>query len=195
VIKKGASENNLRHFLEAYTQVGPFSTTLNRHLAANILFYFEPTLHDNVDYQLLKCLVDFVALCIYREELNGYLFHGTVYRGVVMCEEDLYKYVVGSRIMNTSFLSTSKDKRVAEVFSGQQEQKFAVLCTFIIYNNNNRRTALHIGYISKITAEREVIILPFSSFYVKSVTRPSDGSGPIEITLVEDDLNTLEHTD
>jgi hypothetical protein len=196
LFKKGVGMNDVRNFVKAYTQTGPFSATLNRHLAANILFYFEPTLHDNVDYQLVKYLIDLVALCIYRQELNNYLFRGTVYRGVVMFEEDLYKYVVGSRIMNTSFLSTSKDRQVADVFSGQNEQKFAVLCTFIIYNNSNRRTALDIETLSKIPAEREVLILPFSSFYVKSVTRPpSDESGPIEMTLVEDDMNTSEHID
>jgi hypothetical protein len=195
LFKEGAHLNNIHRFIEGYTHTSQFSRTLNRHLATNVLHYFDSTLHDDVDYQLIKCLIDFVALCIYCQELSRYVFTGTVYRGVVMSEEDLDGYVVGSRIMNTSFLSTSKDKEVAEVFSGKNQQKFAVLCTFVIYNSSNRRTALDIESISFIPHEREVLILPFSGFSVKSVTRPSDRSRPIEMKLVEDDRNALEGID
>jgi hypothetical protein len=195
LFKEGAHLNNIDSFIRGYTHTSQFSRTLNRHLATNVLHYFDSTLHHDVDYQLVKCLIDFVALCIYRQELSRYLFTGTVYRGVVMSEEDLDGYVVGSRIMNTSFLSTSKDKEVAEVFSGKNQQKFAVLCTFVVNNSSNRRTALDIESISFIPHEREVLILPFSAFSVKSVTRPTDRSGPIEMKLVEDDQDITENMD
>jgi hypothetical protein len=68
-------------------------------------------------------MIDFVALCIFRQELQQYSFIGTVHRSAIMSEEDLLKYVVGSRIMNTSFLSTSKDKEVAGFYSGQNQQQ------------------------------------------------------------------------
>ncbi len=195
LFKTGATENNVRNFIKAYTQSGLFSITLNHQLAANVLFYFESTLDDAVDYQLVKCLIDFVALCIYRQELQSYSFVGTVYRGIVMSEEDLVKYVVGSRIMNTSFLSTSKDKQVAEFFSGKGQQKFAIICTYVIHNKNNRRTALDISTLSCFPHEREVLILPFSAFHVESVTRSSDYSKPIEMTFVEDEYDILQNID
>lgn len=88
-MQKGAIENNIRHFLQAYTTHGPFYTTLNRHLAANVLIYFELILNDTVDYQLVKCLIDFVAPFIYREELRRYLFAGTVFRGMMVTAVDL----------------------------------------------------------------------------------------------------------
>ncbi|CAF3832338.1 unnamed protein product [Rotaria sp. Silwood1] len=195
LFERGAHENDMYHFIRAYTRSNSFNTTLNYHLAANVLFYFEFILYDTIDYQLVKCLIDFVALFIYRQELCEYIFNGTVYREVVMTEKDLFKHVVGSRIMNTSFLSTSKDKQVAEFFSEQKQHKFAVLGTYVIHNKNNRRTALDISDISCFPHEREVLILPFSAFYVKRVKRPANDSEPIEMILVEDDSNTLENID
>jgi hypothetical protein len=148
LFQKGANENDMHSCIRAYTLNGSFSETINRDLAANVLFYFGSTLYDTVDYQLVKCLIDFVALCIYRQELQPYLYSGTTYRGVVISETDLLKYVVGSRIINTTFLSTSKDKQVAEFFSGENQQKIAVIYTYMVCNKNNRRTALDISSIS-----------------------------------------------
>jgi hypothetical protein len=110
-----------------------------------------------------------------------------------MSEEDLVKYVVGSRIMNNTFLSASKDKQVAEFFSGKGQQELAVIFNYVIHNKNNRRTALDISTLSFFPHEREVLILPFSTFYVISVTRSSDHSKPIEITLVEDDYDIVQN--
>ncbi len=195
LFEKGAMENDIHAFIRAYTVTKSFTETLNRHLAANILFYFESRLYDNVDYQLIKCLIDFVALLIYRRELSQYLFTGPVYRGMIMSEDDLIKYIVGSRIMNTSFLSTTKDREVAEAFSRQNQQEFAVLCTYEILNKNNRRTALKIADISNFPGEQEVLILPFSPFCVKSIKQPRDNSQPIEIMLVEYDHDLSENID
>ena len=192
LFQEGATGNDIRHFVQAYTTNGPFYTTLNRHLAANVLFYFDSTLYDTVDYQLVKCLIDFVALFIYREELRRYLFAGTVFRGMMVTAADLDKYVVGSRLMNTTFLSTSSDRSVAEMFFGENKEDLAVLCTFIVRKNNGRRTAISIKEMSNFLVENEVLLMPFSPFYVRSV-RPSVGSaGPIEITLVEDDCDNVE---
>jgi len=140
--EKGVNENDIHNFLRAYTHIATFSTTFNRHLASYILFYFGSTLDDTIDYQLIKCLIDFVALLIYLQELQPYLFSGIVYRGVLITESDLLKYVLGSRIMNITCLSTSKDKQLAEFFSGKGQQEFSV-----IYNRNNRRAAIDISSI------------------------------------------------
>jgi hypothetical protein len=195
LFKTAAHKNDIIKFVKGYTKYGEFSTTLNHHLADNVLFYFEPILYDIVDYQLLKSLIDFVTLCLYRQELQPYQFKGIVHRGALMSEEDLLRYVVGSRIMNTTFLSTSKDKQVVEFYSGQNQRIFAVICTYVIYNKNNRRTALDISTISHFVHEQEVLILPFSAFYVKSVTRSPDHSNLIEMMLIEDDYDILEDID
>jgi hypothetical protein len=193
LFEKGVIENDVHPFIQAYTHPGSFSTTLNRHLAANILYYFNSTLQVGVDYQLVKYLIDFVALCIYRQELHSYLFSGIVYRGIFLTEESLSKYPIGTRIINTTFLSTSKDKSVINVLSEDHQREFGVLCRYIIHNKNHRRTALDIGSISCFPDEREVLILPFSAFHVKSVKRSENNSRLIEMVLVEDDTDVEEN--
>lgn len=96
--------------------------------------------------------------------------------------------------MNTSFLSTSKDRQVAEFFV-READKVSVLCIYEIHNKNKRRTALDISRISNFNSEREVLILPLSAFRVKSVTCLSNNPKSIEITLVEDNTETLEILD
>jgi hypothetical protein len=90
LFEKGTNENDMHGFIRAYTQTNGFSTSLNRDLAAYVLFYFESKLYDTVDYQLINCLIDFVTLCIYREELQPCVFTDIVYRGMVMFEKDLF---------------------------------------------------------------------------------------------------------
>jgi hypothetical protein len=111
---------------------------------------------------------------------------------MIISEKDLSKYVVGCRFMNVSFLSASKNKEVAEVFCGQnQAAGFSVLCTYVIYNKNKRRTALDIELMSWFPSEEEVLILPFSPFYVFDVIRSSDRPERIEIRFIEDETDTL----
>jgi hypothetical protein len=57
--------------------------------------------------------------------------------------------------MNTSLLSTSKDKEVVEFFSELNQQEFVVLYIYVIHNKNNRQTALDIGSISHFPVEKE----------------------------------------
>ena len=45
-------------------------------------------------------------------------FIGLVYRGMLISQTHLDKYIVGSRILNTAFLSTSTDRSIAEIFAG-----------------------------------------------------------------------------
>jgi hypothetical protein len=195
LFEKGVNRNDMCEFIRGYTYTDSFSTIFSHHLAVNIFFYFGPRLHGNVDYQLVKCLIDFVALCVYRQEFRPLVISGTVYRGMVMSEADILKLVVGSQIMNTTFLSTSKDKDNVEFPREQNQQEFNVLCTYVINNNNNRRTALDIAYLSSFPGEREVLILPLSAFYVKSITRSLDKPKLIEIVFVEEDFDIFMSMD
>jgi hypothetical protein len=112
-----------------------------------------------------------------------------------MLEEDFLKVSVGSRILNTAFLSTSKDKTTVDLLSGQSQEKDIALCTYIVKNENYRRTALDIGHLSCFPDEREVLILPFTVFRVENITVPPDRSQPIEIKLIEEDFNIFMSTD
>lgn len=166
-IGKGMNENNVEHFIQAYTTSSGFSTILNQHLASHVLKYFDSKLYEEVDYRMIRCLIDFIALIMYRKEFSSHKYCGTVYRGVEMTKSDLDKYIVGCRIMNTTFLSTSKNKEVAEMFSGENQAECAVLCKLQVRNHGGRRTALNIQHLSKMEDEEEVLILPFTAFRVE----------------------------
>ena len=76
------------------------------------------------------------------------------------------KYKTGEKIMNRSFLSTSKDRRVAENFLNNRVivDKIAVLCIYMI---KDKRAALDIHSISQFPDEQEVLIVPWMAFVVK----------------------------
>ena len=187
--------NDVQHLARAYTSSSTsFSNILNQQLASNILSYFERTLILDVDYRLVKCLIDFVALFIYRSEFEEYIYRsGTVYRGLVLTEQDLYQYVVGSHIINTTFLSTSRERQVAVVFAGEDHQLLSVLCIYVIEHRYQKRIALDISRLSNIPDEKEIILLPLSAFRVSKVLRSNDAAhgrqGMVEILLIEDEEN------
>ena len=92
---------------------------------------------------------------------------------------DLDKYVVGSRIFNTTFLSTSTSEEVAEIFSGfhfchsstlSDASQIHALCS---YNIRNDVTAFNIQQLSLFQDENEVLIFPFSGFRINGVQKIS----------------------
>jgi hypothetical protein len=186
---QAVENNDARYLIDIYTGTTGFSRVLNEHLAIYGLQFFDRNLQQNVNYQLVRCIMDFVALLYFRPEFDGYIFKGEVYRGMCFSNEgELYKYIVGSKVMNTTFLSTSKTKNIAELFSPttkQQEKdtnELSVFCTYVIVND---RTALNIQKLSVFPAEQEVIIMPFSAFCVEKVTRNNQQRSNVEITLIE----------
>ena len=83
-------------------------------------------------------------------------------------KEDLRCYTINNYILNRSFVSTSKDRTVATMFSGfEQNQNSTQISVLFKYNIQSDRTGLDIECISSIEDEKEVIILPFSVFQVK----------------------------
>jgi hypothetical protein len=89
-----------------------------------------------------------------------------------MTENDLKHYNIGDHISNRSFLSTSKNRSVAQIFADNRQQisndqnlrKISVLLKYTIKQN---QTAIDIELISTIQDEKEVLILPFSVFQIK----------------------------
>ncbi|UJR36712.1 hypothetical protein I4U23_029429 [Adineta vaga] len=117
-LSQAVEDNDARYLIRIYTSSTSFSRVLNEHLATYGLHYFDETLQENVDYRLVKCVVDFITMLYSRPEFNDYEFKGVVYRGMGFEEEsELYKYVVGAQIMNSTFLSASRDKAVAQLYS------------------------------------------------------------------------------
>ncbi|CAF0904638.1 unnamed protein product [Adineta steineri] len=183
------------YIIKAYTSGTGFHKYYNEFIAQHAIDFFDPFSIDiHIDYSLVKCLMTATAIIMCSKRFYKYRYCGQTYRGMTITEKDLYKYVVKSKIMNKSFLSTSKSKEIAEVFSGCiqehlsiQATDIAAFCTYIIKNSE---TALDLEKISEFgEAESEVLILPFSIFEVKSVQRLSTNKVHIELEEVSDEFS------
>jgi hypothetical protein len=103
-------------------------------------------------------------------------YKGKVYRGMCITYDDLKQYSVGGKVMSKAFMSTTKDRSVAEDFATKGASnrtkkhgelvKLSVFCTYEIINN---RTGLSIESISEYNHEKEVLIGPYSAFTIKAI--------------------------
>ncbi|CAF3406317.1 unnamed protein product, partial [Rotaria sp. Silwood2] len=111
---------------------------------------------------------------------------------MILNQQDLSIYNVGKRLLNKSFLSTSIDHQVAEVFAGAGESQFMrrnlnhdliqyiTICTYKIKNPD---TALKIGSISEVLIEQEVLIMPLCAFQIKSIKQHLDDDSNIHVEI------------
>jgi hypothetical protein len=182
-------------FIRAYTSPMRFYEIINRHLAKYALAYFDSSFDTTVPYSFVHCLLSIIAMIIHKIR-PGASFIEEVYRGMLMTREDLYKYVVGSQVLNTAFLSTSKTRLVAEIFAGINEYQTSpthdprqvnVLCSYKIRNS---KTAYDIEQLSNIGAESEVLIFPFSAFRVARVEQTSPNIVKIDLDECDEQLCT-----
>ncbi len=96
----------------------------------------------------------------------------------------------GATILTTIFLSTSKNRAVAEAWCDQNDNnKKSVFCTYNI-NNAQRCSALDIQTLSYNPDEEEVLILRYVPFTITSMK--TDANGRINISLEEYSKEVLE---
>jgi hypothetical protein len=133
----------------------------------------------------------FAAILINHPYFQPYYHTGTTYRGMNITPDELAQYKVDSIVLTRSFLSTSKNEIVAEMFKDatgpltvNADGKQPVRC---VYKVINPRSSLDIETMSFIPDEREVLILPFVVFRITAV----DMNSPITIYLEEFDSNKL----
>ncbi|CAF4181705.1 unnamed protein product [Rotaria magnacalcarata] len=115
-------QDYLTYFIKAYTLTTFFYRVLNKHLALYVLEYFDRTKDFSSNYRLVNCLVHIVTLIIYHPNLPQYRYKGLCYRGMRITQNDLNQYRLNQHILNRTFLSTSDDRQVAEMFSGEGQQ-------------------------------------------------------------------------
>ncbi|CAF1385100.1 unnamed protein product, partial [Rotaria sordida] len=129
-------------------------------------------------------------------------------------QNDLNQYLSNQHILNRSFLSTSIDREVAEMFAGEGQQskmrytpknhcalQYSCLCQYLIKQNS---TAINIQSLSTRPDEKEILILPFTVFKVIAIKQnylnDPTASISIEIELEEcedpnDNKNESENSD
>ncbi|CAF0979381.1 unnamed protein product [Rotaria sordida] len=180
----------LKYFIKAYTSTNNFHRVLNKHLALYILDYFDISSYSSspTKYRLINCLVHIVTLLIHHPDIHKYKYKGTTYRGLLMTENDLKHYSIGNHILNRSFVSTSKNRSVAQMFTGNGQETLANISVLLKYTTNQNQTAIDIEHLSTIKDEKEVLILPFSVFQVKDRIEHNPKMSPpvlVEIELEE----------
>ncbi|CAF4615761.1 unnamed protein product, partial [Didymodactylos carnosus] len=106
------------------------------------------------------------SILLHHPKFEAYIYTGVCYRGMRVKASELAPYYVGQQIVNTTFLSTSKTTKVAEIFCGPDEM--SVFSTYVI---RNKHTALDISEISEVRDEEEVLILPFAAFIITAVEK------------------------
>lgn len=195
-VDKAIQNNDPTLIVRAYTAQTGFFQRLNEDLAQM------PTHWSGIKHER-----NIASIMLFHPVFESCSFTGETYRGMNMSSNDLQEYVVHSIFMNKTFLSTSKERSQAQLFipnkkSDQSSKKHRVLCIYHIKHNS---TALAIEHISLYPTEKEVLILPYASFKVKSI-RQSDGESdsitemqleeqdPVKWTLKKSHHSSQSHT-
>ncbi|CAF3378814.1 unnamed protein product [Rotaria sp. Silwood2] len=173
-INKGLNtiEKDPLWIITAYTAETDFYRVLNTEIAAGAS-----------QYQSERRYI--IALISHHHSLEKLTFIGDAYRVMQINNDDVKKYQVDCLLMTKSFLSSSIDRKIVELFSCRQEEaaqsqtsvrtrrkvdgtiiKSWILCKYRI---KHRRTALHIEDLSQYANEGEILIMPYSVFKVKKI--------------------------
>lgn len=201
LFRQAGIHQDVKYVVKAYTAVSQFHEIVNAHLAEFLLRFFRWDCNTRHANTLEKSVGYLASIFIYHPDLRSLSYIGLTYRGMVLCRHDLSVYTVGKRLLNKSFLSTSTDRAVAEMFAGVGNShnmrrnlnkdliQYIAICTYKIRNQN---TALKIASISEVTFEQEVLIMPLCAFQVKSIKQHlgDDSIIHVEIELEECDSNS-----
>ncbi|CAF1097769.1 unnamed protein product [Rotaria sp. Silwood1] len=189
-------QDYLTYFIKTNIVTNIFCKVLNQHLALYILQYIDKTKDFSSNYRLVNCLVHIVTLLIYRLNLPQYRYQGFCYQGIRITQYDLDQYLSNKHILNRSFLSTSMNCDVAEMFAGEDQQskmrhtskdhgtlQYSCLCKYLIKQNS---TAINIKSLSTSSDNKEILILPFTVFKVIAIKQNylDDPSASISIEIV-----------
>ncbi|CAF3065592.1 unnamed protein product [Rotaria sp. Silwood2] len=127
-------------------------------------------------------------LFLHLNELINRTFIGQTYRGASMTQNaiEAYKWAQSSKdyILETrTFQSTSKLRAVAEMFSESEVEsnQISVIITYIFKEKCS--TAIDLGELSNFPEECEVLLFPFTTFRVESITIDS-ANGFCNISLL-----------
>ncbi|CAF1055248.1 unnamed protein product [Didymodactylos carnosus] len=178
-LTKAVDEVDPIFIVQAYTSTTNFYQIVNKHLSLRLLDNFKWDISNAFLRPFRRLVIDvydeeevaglFAAIFIHCPLLEPYSFVRQCFRGMLISEDDLKIYHVGSLIMNKTFLSASKQQAVAKLFAGegqtsnlrqtpdQKNIQWSALCT---YNIKSNRSALQIESISEVQCEEEVLIMP-----------------------------------
>ena len=106
-------------------------------------------------------------------------FKGKVYRATILDEKLILKLIPGTKMVNTSFWSTSKDKQIAEGFMLRENWRNSFIVCKTVKNNIDLQQLNPYG-------EKEILLLPFSEFIVEKISSEmKNGKKKYTIELTE----------
>jgi len=127
----------------------------------------------------------YTGIIAHHPNLQRFSYTGTVFRGLMITNDDLKQYKIGTRILTKTFSSASKERNIAFKFLNDTLDTNDRLSTICIYEIRNQRTALDIQTISLYQYEQEVLVLPYSAFKIVDIQINKHKSPNIEIKLKE----------
>ncbi|UJR19989.1 hypothetical protein I4U23_023123 [Adineta vaga] len=192
--QKATQDQNPIWIIKAYTAETDFYKILNTEIACGA-----------TKFQNERRYI--IALLSYHPKLDALAFTGCSYRVIQMNFYDLEKYKVNCSLITKSFLSSSIDRKIAELFLCQKEssqkeiivpkrvkQDGSLTKTWImcIYYIKHHRTALHIENSSQYANEGEVLIMPYSVFRVRRIAQIKPEYIPKGQTMTEIELEECD---
>ncbi|CAF3921516.1 unnamed protein product [Rotaria sp. Silwood1] len=189
-MKQAMEKNDPTPLVRAYTEKTRFVTKLNEDLANGgsdfrfeISFAMSTTIYRDNDPPKGFGHYIFVAILSHHPQLQKYRHYiGTTYRGMIVKNSELDQYKEGKSILTRTFLSSSTDQAIAQNFlmnhSLELESNHQVICT---YHIRDPCQAIDVHTISTYPNEKEILIIPFTTFKITSVKKNLDGVSYIEL--------------
>ncbi|CAF3960095.1 unnamed protein product [Rotaria sordida] len=165
------------YLLQAYTAETGFYSTLNVHLTQIRL--------ENLTNNENLSQAYYIGIIARHPKFETFSYTGEAYRGMMITNNDLKQYEIGTRILTKTFSSSSKRLNIALGFLDDKRHTDDRLSTICTYEIRNQRTALDIQDISLFQYEEEVLILPYSAFKIIDIQINKDKSPNVEIKLKE----------
>jgi hypothetical protein len=156
-LRRAVEENDCTRLIQAYTAETDFYKQINNYLLKrkedNDLTQFIHTIYSN------------------QQLHDRYSYVGTCYRSILINSEDeLNLYKKNTKILNRIFLSTTRDRQIAEeyIHNTTDENKISIMMIIKIRNVN---TALNIETISEFPHEEEILIMYDSIFKILNIVK------------------------
>ncbi|CAF2458677.1 unnamed protein product [Rotaria sp. Silwood2] len=165
--RRAVQEKDCTRLIQAYTAETDFYNHVNNYLLSR---------------QQENNLSQFVQTIYFNDQLHKkYFYEGTCYRSIMIDSEDqLNLFKKGAKILNRTFISTTRDRQIAEeyILDRNNENKYIVM---MIFKLRHCYTALNIQNISEFSHEEEVLIMCDTIFKVEKITRPNNFYIEIEL--------------
>ena len=130
--------------------------------------------------------------------INGYIqngeltsFKGKVYRATKLDEKLILKLIPGTKMVNTTFWSTSKEFEIAQRFMVRNDWRN----TYIVCKTVKNNIDLDLEQLNPYN-EKEVLFLPFTEFIVENISSEIKyGKKIYTINLIESDNKNILNTE